>query len=134
MRHALLAVCLACALFLACDGDGGHPGPASPTAELSDNLSPTVGGVEAMRRYIQEVGLDGRRGTLTDPLDCAEAATADGVRGDFCIAQAASVYAPGLVVLFIGEPESYQEKAWRARVDRTEDGWAVRDVTLHEED
>lgn len=131
MRTALvLAACLTGALFLAC-GDSGKPEPSSPTP-VSADLSPREGGVTAIRQYIEDVGLDGRRGTLTDPLDCAEAADADDVEGDFCIAEAASVYAEGLVILFVGEPGSFEEKAWQVRVDRKEEGWVVRDVTLHE--
>ena len=131
MKATLLALVAPCILLLACTGgtdDGALPEDATPTPEPSPNLSPTVGGVEAMRRYLTETGLDGHMGSLTDPINCARLSDRDDIEGDFCIIDDAGIYAPGLVILFVADAQSIDKKAWQVHLNRGESAWEVVDV------
>ena len=118
-RLAVVAVALAL-VALACDGDSGPETPVpqatgSPTAVPSPNVPP-VGepAVEALRVYLQDTGVDGKKGDLTDPVDCAVAEEV-GAEGEFCIVVAGGHYAPALAILFVTHRES--GNFWQVHVD-----------------
>jgi len=106
-------------MIVACGDDGGTQ--ASPPV-VSPDLPPEVGGIEALHGYLRVTGVDGRRGILADPIDCDDRAD-----GDFCIKsdKAASIYAPGLVKVFLANVDSQDEDIWQVSITRTEAGWQV---------
>ena len=113
-----------CVAILACGGDGA-PSTSAPAA--SADLPPKVGGVEAMRSYLLTSGLDGNKGKFTDPINCADLPSGVG-DGDYCVIDAASVYAPGLVILFVADAHSQQNNVWQVHINRNSAGWQVGEV------
>lgn len=116
-RLAVLAVALAL-VALACDGDSGPEMPApqatgspTPVATLPPLGQPAV---EALRVYLQDTGIDDKKGVLTDPIDCA-AAEEVGAEGQFCIVVDGGHYAPALAILFVTHRES--GTFWQVHVD-----------------
>jgi hypothetical protein len=87
---------------------------------------PNLQAIEAARAYIKETGIEDRTGDLTDPLNCPEITGEPD--GEFCIHQSASIYAPGLVILIVGDAESPTENAWEVRLEPSESGWQVSSV------
>ncbi len=79
-----------------------------------------------MRSYLLATGFDGHRGDLTDPIDCADLAV-DSLDAEFCVIDAASVYAPGLVILFVADADA-QEDVWEVHIDHTNEGWQVGEI------
>ncbi len=118
------------ALAMACGGDDdSSSGSSKPQG--SPDWSPTSGGIEAIRRYLPGTGLDGKKGELTEPFDCAKLPDGDS-EGTFCIVDSASVYAPGLVILNIARVDSAESgvfrDAWRVHLNPGEAGWEVTQV------
>ncbi len=116
--------------LLSCGDGNGDPSPSAsatspaPTGDL--DLSPTVGGVEVLRRYVVSTGLEGKKGTLTDPVDCAK--VGDAAKGDFCIIENASVYAPGLIIAYVANVEKQDKEIWTVRLRRGDVNWEVTGV------
>jgi len=127
-----LIVALAASLALvavACSGDGGpETSPESSPSVSSPNL-PAIGepAVEALLRYLRDTGLDGKKGDLTDPIDCVMADDA-GADGEFCVVVDAGHYAPALAILFVTRPESGD--AWQIHVDLDVESsvWEITEV------
>lgn len=130
------ALTLAIATLAGCGGDGGGtsptPAPASsatPGASRQPTTEPSSrpGGIEGARAYLKETGLGGKKGDLTDPVDCAGLPD-KGVKGDFCIIDGASVYAPGLVILFIADADKQTEKVWEVHLKPEGGTWKTTSV------
>jgi hypothetical protein len=116
----------------ACGGDEDVAGPSSPTASgpaasAAPTPLPNLQAIEAARAYIKDTGIEDRTGDLTDPLNCPEITEETG--GEFCIHQTASIYAPGLVILVVGEVENPTETAWEVRLEPSESGWKVSEIS-----
>jgi len=128
MAGRLIVVAAALALLaLACSGDGGRGAqpPGSLTPVISPNLPPSGRApVEALRLYLQETGLDGDKGDLTDPVDCRVAESV-GADGEFCIVVDAGHYAPALAILFVTRRDSGLSWEVRVNLDVEEDAWEV---------
>jgi hypothetical protein len=132
VKFVLGIAVLVASVCMACNGD--EEATPSPTPSGSPDLSPQAGGVEAMRGYLAQDGLDGRKGGITDPLNCAELGEG---RGDeeFCIIDAASTYSPGLVILYVARvdsrdddrPDLYHD-VWEVHLEPSDDSWQVTDV------
>lgn len=122
----LLVAALVFAAATAC-GDGSDSGGApSPSASGKPDLSPQVGGVEAAARYLEQTGIDGDKGSLTDPRSCAE--ITDESDGDFCIHEGFSTYAAGLVILRVADRDNPDKDVWEMRLAPAADGWQVNSV------
>lgn len=121
----LLPLLVAAACVIAACGGGTGSATPSPTASGPPDLSPRAGGVDAMRRYLRETGLEGEKGDLTDPADCA---ALDGGGGDFCIIDEASVYAPGLVILWVADVDHQDEDVWEVHLEPGTNAWEVVQV------
>lgn len=126
----LLATVSAAAILLAasaaCGDDSGPESTPLPTASGPPDLSPRGGGVEAAQRYLQETGIDGDKGSFTDPRACAE--INDDTKGDFCIHEDFSTYAAGLVILRIGDRDKPDDDVWEMRLSLTNGRWQVDSV------
>lgn len=120
----LTALVGAACLIAACGGGTDSVAP-SPSPSGPPDLSPRVGAVDAMRRYLRETGVDGRNGDLIDPADCA---ALDGGDGDFCIIDDASVYAPGLVILWVADVDHQEEDVWEVHLEPGTNAWEVVQV------
>jgi hypothetical protein len=120
----LLSIVAACD-----DGDSDESSGDQPTQPPTGSSGPTpepdLEAIESARIYLQETGIDGRTGDLTDPLNCPE--ITDDTDGDYCIHQGASIYALGLVILVIGDADDPDE-AWEMRLAPTESAWEVTSV------
>jgi hypothetical protein len=132
MRIALLPVLLFAALASAC-GNGDDPAP-SPTNSSPADLSPRVGGLEAMREHLSSEGLDGNTGQVTDPADCKELPQG-GADEEFCIIDDASNYGPGVVILYVARVDSRDDNrpdlfndVWEVHLEPGENAWQVTDV------
>jgi hypothetical protein len=126
---ALLAVTAALA---ACGGDDADDTPtptatpAGSPAEVTPDPASKTAGIEAMRAYLETEGLDGKKGAFTDPVDCVD--LPDDFDGDFCVVDDASVYAPGLVILFVVNAEKQDEEAWEVHLKPSDGAWQVTEV------
>jgi hypothetical protein len=123
----LLSAALLLAFSPAC-GDGGSdstPTPGTTTSGPPD-LAPEVGGVEAARRYLQETGIDGKKGGLTDPRSCAD--VNGNTKDKFCVQESFSTYASGLVILRVANPDKPQDEVWEMRLLLQDKRWQVTDV------
>ena len=134
MARWLTALAAVLALFvLACNGDGGQQTPApqatgSPTPVTAPTLPPAGDPpVEALRLYLRDTGMNGDKGDLTDPIDCAMAEEA-GAEGEFCIIVDAGHYAPALAIVFVINRET--EHSWQVHVDLDVESstWEVTNV------
>jgi hypothetical protein len=119
-------------LVTACGSDEEAVSPDSPTATgptatAAPTPLPNLQAIEAARSYIKETGIEDRVGDLTDPLNCPEI-TRD-TDGEFCIHQSASIYAPGLVILVVGDAENPTETAWEVRLEPSGSGWQVSEIS-----
>ena len=115
------------ALAPACGGDDTEPtATPSPAASGPPGNSSRVGGVEAARHYLQETGIDGRKGDFTDPISCLE--ITDKSAGRFCIHEDFSTYAPGLVILRLSEAKKATEPVWEMRLANRNQAWEVTSV------
>jgi len=129
---ATVVALLTALLLAACGDDKDAVDPATPTATgPSASAAPpsllNVEAIEAARTYIQETGIEDRKGELTEPLNCPE--ITEDTDGEFCIHQAASIYAAGLVILVVGDAEGPSETAWEVRLAPSGSGWRVIGVT-----
>lgn len=125
----VLATLSAATLLLAavaCGDDSERDSTPSATASGPPDLSPRVGGVEAAQRYLQETGIDGDKGSFTDPLACAK--MNDDTEGDFCIHEDFSTYAAGLVILRVADRDKPDEDVWEMRLSLTDGLWRVDSV------
>lgn len=125
-----ILVTLALALLAACgdDDDGGEATPtpdpsASGDATAAPSASPTPGSIEALGAYLEDEGMDGQTGALTDPIDCAD--ITDDTDGEFCIRNEVSIYGPGRVVVYVADVEDTNEKVWSVRVTLVDNEWQV---------
>ncbi len=121
IMSGLLAVLAACG-----DDDSGLDLTPSPTASGASDLSPEVGGVGAAQRYLQDTGINGKRGAFTDPRSCAE--IDDDTEGDFCVHENFSTYAAGLVILRVARSDKPGGEVWEMRLALTVGLWQVTSV------
>jgi hypothetical protein len=117
----VLAVGVACG-----DDDSDSVETPTPSSTGPPEDSPEVAGVVAAEAYLRETGVDGRKGTFTDPRSCAE--VGDDPEGAFCIHEGFSVYAAGLVILRIANPEEADDEVWEVRLTKTDTGWEVTEA------
>lgn len=82
--------------------------------------------MEAAQRYLQQTGIDGTKGELTDPQSCAE--VSHDTKGKFCIHQDFSIYAPALVILRIAKSDKPDDEVWEIRLMFQDNSWRVTDV------
>jgi hypothetical protein len=54
--------------------------------------------------------------------------TVEDSAGRFCVHDTFSVYAPGLVILVVGEKDNPYEQAWEIRLEPGESEWQVTSV------
>jgi hypothetical protein len=129
-----LLVTVALTFGAACGDDDDASGDSTPTPEPSASgdgtprvsATPTPGSLEALAAYLEETGIDGQTGALTDPFDCAE--ITDDTDGDFCIRNEVSIYGPGRVVLYVADVEDTDARVWSVRVTLTDNTWEVTGV------
>lgn len=125
------------ALMVIAASCGGSKAP-SPTPAATPALDSTqapeqtpaeskVKSIEAARQYLANTGIDGKKGNLTDPFDCARL-PATGANGAFCIVDDASVYAPGLAIIYVANPKKLQTEVWEMRLKPGSGGWEVTEV------
>jgi len=122
----VLAVCLLALAFAACgDDETGPPDPTAsgPTASPAPSQAADTEAIAATLEYLQTEGVDGNKGELSDPLNCS--AITDETPGEFCVHDDFSIYAPGLVILVVGETENPDEQTWEIRLERDDSGWQV---------
>lgn len=132
MRLILILVAVAAVIAAAC-GNGDEE-PTSPTPSGPADLSPRVGGVDAMRRYLLDEGIGGHKGGVSEPLNCAELPQS-GSDEEFCIIDDASTYATGLVIFYVARVDSRNrdrpelfEDVWEVHLEPGENAWQVTDV------
>jgi len=116
----------ALALTSACGDDDEGPAEAtetSPSASAGPTQAANLDAVETARVYLMENGVDGRKGDFTNPLNCS-GLTQDSP-GRFCVHDTFSIYAPGLVILVIGDKEGPDERTWEIRLEPGESEWQV---------
>lgn len=127
----LAAICLIL-LSTACGGDSddGSPTPSDGT-DATSSIGPTTPqnseAIEAAAAYLQQNGIDEVKGEFTDPLNCAD--ITDSSESEYCLHEAASIFAPGLTILVIGDREDPDERAWEMRLIPAQSGWEVTGVT-----
>ena len=133
MRAYLASAAVMLAVLMGACGDS-EDSASSPTPSGPADLSPRVGGVDAMRRYLEAEGVGGRKGDITDPIDCLQLPEG-GADEEFCIIDDASVYAVGLVILYVARVDSRDgdrpelfDDVWEVRLAPGEDAWEVTDV------
>jgi hypothetical protein len=121
---ALIAVIV---LAAACGGDDeDSPDPtteATATTDASATPAPNAEAIAAARAYLSSEGVDGNQGDLTNPLSCTE--INEDAEGDFCVHDGFSVFAPGLVILVVGDSENPDERAWELRLEPNDEEWTV---------
>jgi len=104
-----LALAVLVLLALSCGG-GGKPSPT-----VTPTLPPLAADpVNALRAYLRDEGVDGKRGDLTPSVDCetSERLTED---GRFCLITDAGHYALALAILFVEERNT--ENRWEVHLD-----------------
>lgn len=125
VASAMTAVLLLAAAS-ACGDDSGLDHSPSPTGSGPSDPSPRVGGVEAAEQYLQNTGIDGDKGSFTDPRGCEE--INDRTQGDFCVHEGFSTYAAGLVILRIADRDHPDKDVWEMRLTLTDERWQVDSV------
>ena len=132
MRLIFILVVVAAIISGACNNSDDDP--PSPTPSAATDLSPRVGGVDAMRRYLLDEGIDGHKGGISEPLNCAELPEG-GAAEEFCIIDDASTYAVGLVILYVARADSQDEdrpelfkEVWEVHLEPGDNAWQVTDV------
>jgi hypothetical protein len=127
MKLIFIAVAVMIGAIVSSACSNGDDDAASPTPSGPADLSPRVGGVDAMRRYLQDEGIDGRKGGISEPLNCAELPES-GSDEEFCIIDDASTYATGLVILYVARVDSRDKDVWEVHLEPGENAWQVTDV------
>jgi hypothetical protein len=131
---AALALLGLMALATGCGGSK-EPSP-TPTTTAASSSTPApeqtpaefkVKSIEAARQYLASTGIHGKKGDLTDPFDCARL-PATGASGAFCIVDGASVYAPGLAIIYVANPKKQKTEVWEMRLKPGSQGWEVTEV------
>ncbi len=121
-----IVLALAAIVAVGCNDDDSPSGESTPTPEAG-SPAPTqaadASAILAAHTYLTEEGVEGKKGGLTDPLNCADA-TKDSP-GRFCVHDGFTIYAPGLVILRIGEKEKPGERVWEVRLEPDGEGWRV---------
>ena len=128
MHGVLLAPMAAILLFTGCGDDDDENPPtgtteATATSDASATPAPNAKAIAAAGAYLSSEGVDGNEGALTNPLSCSE--INDESEGDFCVHDNFSVYAPGLVILVVGDSEDPDERAWELRLEPDGEDWTV---------
>jgi hypothetical protein len=121
------AAALAFAVILAvgCNNDEGPNSTSTPTQQGSavPTQAANADAIQAAHTYLTEEGVEGKKGGLTDPLNCV--GVSKDSPGRFCVHDAFTTYAPGLVILRIGEKEKPDERVWEVRLQPGGEGWQV---------
>lgn len=129
-----LAMLALMVLVVSCSRSG-EPSP-TPSATTPSESSPApeqtptefkAKSIEAARQYLVNTGIEGKKGNLTEPFDCARL-PATGASGAFCIVDDASVYAPGLAIIYVANPKKLQTEVWEMRLKPGSGGWEVTEV------
>lgn len=130
IRRYLLALTLpaagAAAMLLSACGDSDPsptPAPTGPTASPLPTQAANETAIAAAEVYLTSEGVDGETGEFTDPLNCGDA-TEDSP-GRFCVHDAFTTYAPGLVILRFGDKDDPDEMVWEVRLAPGDEGWQV---------
>jgi hypothetical protein len=113
-------------LLAACgddDSPASTPVPTGPTPTPVPTQTANQEAIAAAEAYLNEEGVDGNTGDFTDPLNCSSI-TSDST-GDFCVHDSFSTYAPGLVILVIGDEDDPENETWEIRLSPSEAGWEV---------
>jgi hypothetical protein len=118
-------------LLVACGSGSENEASSTPlSASSTGSPAPTTRGnpeaIEAASTYLQETGIDGIKGTFTDPLNCPD--ITEDTESEFCLHQAASIFGVGLTILVIGDRENPNERAWEMRLSPAESGWEISNV------
>ena len=114
------------ALIVACGDDDEVPAEGtetSPSASAGPTQAANLDAIESARVYLKEEGVDGQKGDFTDPLNCSR--LNQDSPGRFCVHDTFSTYAPGLVILVIGDKEGPDEQTWEVRLEPGESDWQV---------
>ena len=127
MKLIFIAVAVMIGAIVSSACSNGDDDAASPTPSGPADLSPRIGGVDAMRRYLHDEGIDGRKGGISEPLNCAELPES-GSDEEFCIIDDASTYATGLVILYVARVDSRDKDVWEVHLELGENAWQVTDV------
>lgn len=136
-RSGLLLLPVLAMVALAACGGASEPSPPPdgvagiPATSATVGPTPTqfkVRSIEAVRQYLASTGIRGKKGALTEPFDCADLPEG-GAKGEYCIVDDASIYAPGLAILYIADPQKPHERVWEVRLKPNGDDWAVTEVT-----
>jgi hypothetical protein len=127
MKLIFIAVAVMIGAIVSSACSNGDDDAASPTPSGPADLSPRIGGVDAMRRYLHDEGIDGRKGGISEPLNCAELPES-GSDEEFCIIDDASTYATGLVILYVARVDSRDKDVWEVHLEPGENAWQVTDV------
>jgi len=109
-------------LLVACGGDPEDLGPIPTAPSVDTPAREAAPGTVAA--YLREIGLDGNIGRLTDPSDCSLLPD-DGVQGEFCIVDVASVYATALVIVYVVDVDKQEENIWKVRLEPGAEVWEV---------
>jgi len=121
------AIALAVITVAACNGDNDDLNSSSTPTQPAGSPAPTqaanADAIQAAHTYLTEEGVDGKKGGLTDPLNCVGASKDS--PGRFCVHDTFTTYAPGLVILRIGEKEKPDEQVWEVRLEPGGEGWQV---------
>lgn len=132
---ALALVSFGLAVVAAACGGSGEPSPTpAATSPSGGTAAPEqtpsefkAKSIEAARQYLASTGIHGKKGELTEPYDCARSAAGSG-SGAFCIIDDASVYAPGLAIIYVANPKKPQTEVWEVRLKPGGAGWEVTEV------
>lgn len=116
-----IAACLA-----ACGDDSRddlRPSPTFPAISIPAREA----GPATVDAYLADTGIEGKKGRLTDPIDCAALADND-APGDFCIVDDASVYATALAIMFVADVDNQDEDIWWVRAEQGPSVWDITSV------
>jgi len=105
------------------EGSGSDATPTQPAGSAAPTQVANADAILAAHTYLTEEGVEGKKGGLTDPLNCSDANKDS--PGKFCVHDAFTTYAPGLVILRIGEKEKPDERVWEVRLGPDGESWQV---------
>lgn len=121
------------ALLLAVASGVASCGNEDQDQPLTNATFPPIGvpartaGPAAVRAYVAETGMEGNRGRLTEPSDCAQ--LGDGhANGDFCIVEDGTVYATTFVIMFVADVDNQEEEIWSVRAVQGSVKWEIGEV------